>query len=65
MWTMSPEGVSVHASRVPRVAGSGGVEAFDQAGSIGHGEHVRAIIGTERLLAGVARRKAGQRGAER
>jgi len=24
MWTMSPEGVSVHASRVPRVAGSDG-----------------------------------------
>jgi fluoroacetyl-CoA thioesterase len=34
------------------------VEAFDEAGSIGHGEHVRAIVATERLLAGAARRKA-------
>ena len=33
------------------------VEAFDEAGSIGEGEHVRAIIATERLLAGAARRK--------
>jgi predicted thioesterase len=34
------------------------VEAFDDAGSIGEGEHLRAIISTERLLAGAARRKA-------
>lgn len=34
------------------------VEAFDEAGSIGEGEHWRAIINTERLLAGAARRKA-------
>ena len=33
------------------------VEAFDEGGSIGEGEHVRAIISTERLLAGAARRK--------
>jgi len=34
------------------------VEAFDDAGSIGTGEHVRAIVGTERLLTGAARRMA-------
>lgn len=34
------------------------VEAFDEAGAIGEGEHLRAIIATERLLAGAARRKA-------
>jgi len=33
------------------------VEAFDEAGSIGGGEHTRAIISTERLLAGAAKRK--------
>lgn len=33
------------------------VEAFDEAGSIGEGEHVRAIVATERLVAGAARRK--------
>ena len=33
------------------------VEAFDEAGSIGSGEHTRAIVSTERLLAGAARRK--------
>ena len=33
------------------------VEAFDEAGSIGIGEHTRAIVSTERLLAGAARRK--------
>ena len=33
------------------------VEAFDETGSVGEGEHVRAIIATERLLAGAARRK--------
>jgi len=32
------------------------VEAFDEAGSIGDGEHVRAIVAIERLLAGAARR---------
>lgn len=34
------------------------VEAFDEGGSIGEGEHVRAIISSERLLAGAARRKS-------
>ena len=34
------------------------VEAFDEAGAIGEGEHLRAIIATERLLSGAARRKA-------
>jgi fluoroacetyl-CoA thioesterase len=33
------------------------VEAFDDAGPIGEGEHARAIISTERLLSGAARRK--------
>ena len=33
------------------------VEAFDEAGSIGDGEHTRAIISAERLLAGAAKRK--------
>ncbi len=33
------------------------VEAFDPAGSIGEGEHTRAIIGTDRLLAGAERRR--------
>jgi fluoroacetyl-CoA thioesterase len=33
------------------------VEAFDDAGPIGAGEHVRAIVATERLLAGAATRK--------
>ncbi len=32
-------------------------EAFDDAGSIGSGTHTRAIVATERLLAGAARRK--------
>jgi fluoroacetyl-CoA thioesterase len=34
------------------------VEAFDDAGPIGQGEHTRAIVSTERLLAGAAKRKA-------
>jgi fluoroacetyl-CoA thioesterase len=34
------------------------VEAFDDAGPIGEGEHTRAIIATERLMAGAARRTA-------
>jgi fluoroacetyl-CoA thioesterase len=33
------------------------VEAFDDAGPIGGGEHTRAIIDEERLLSGAARRK--------
>jgi predicted thioesterase len=33
------------------------VEAFDDAGPIGEGTHVRAIISNERLLAGAAKRK--------
>lgn len=33
------------------------VEAHDEAGSIGIGEHTRAMVSTERLLAGAARRK--------
>ncbi|GMW07456.1 MAG: hotdog domain-containing protein [Gammaproteobacteria bacterium] len=35
------------------------VEAFDAAGPIGAGEHSRAIVATERLLAGAARRRPG------
>lgn len=34
------------------------VEAFDDAGPIGEGEHLRAVIATERLLAGAAKRRA-------
>jgi predicted thioesterase len=33
------------------------VEAFDEAGPIGEGEHVRAVVTAERLEAGAARRK--------
>lgn len=33
------------------------VEAFDPAGMVGEGEHVRAIIATDRLLAGAERRR--------
>lgn len=33
------------------------VEAFDETGPIGEGEHVRAIISSERLLASAAKRK--------
>ena len=32
------------------------VQAFDDAGLIGEGEHTRAIISTERLMAGAAKR---------
>ena len=35
------------------------VEAFDDAGPIGCGEHSRAVIDTERLLQGAARRGPG------
>ncbi len=34
------------------------VEAFDDAGSIGSGEHARAIVTTSRLLAGAAKRRS-------
>jgi predicted thioesterase len=33
------------------------VQTFDDAGPIGEGEHTRAIIDAERLVAGAARRK--------
>ena len=33
------------------------VEAFDDAGPIGDGEHLRAVVGTDRLLAGAEKRK--------
>lgn len=36
------------------------VEAFDEAGPIGGGEHVRAIVSNERLLSGAAKRKLNQ-----
>jgi predicted thioesterase len=35
------------------------VEAFDAGGLIGEGEHTRAIVSTERLLAGAFSRNAG------
>lgn len=34
------------------------IQAFDDAGPIGEGRHVRAIVSTERLLAGAAKRRA-------
>jgi predicted thioesterase len=34
------------------------VEAFDEAGPVGAGEHTRAIVSTERLLTGASKRKA-------
>lgn len=33
------------------------VEAFDEAGSIGEGEHTRAVVTTERLIAGAEKRR--------
>jgi fluoroacetyl-CoA thioesterase len=39
------------------------VEAFDDAGPVGEGEHTRAIISTERLLQGAAKRSAGRKNA--
>jgi len=33
------------------------LEAFDEAGPIGDGEHTRAVIDTERLMLGAARRR--------
>jgi predicted thioesterase len=33
------------------------VQAFDEAGPVGEGEHTRAIISSERLLSGAAKRK--------
>lgn len=33
------------------------VEAFDDAGPIGEGEHTRAIVGLERLMAGAEKRR--------
>ena len=33
------------------------VEAFDESGPIGEGEHTRAVIDTERLLGGAERRR--------
>jgi predicted thioesterase len=33
------------------------VEAFDEAGRVGGGEHPRAIVATERLLASAAKRR--------
>ena len=39
------------------------VEAFDDAGPVGDGEHSRAIIETERLLQGAAKRGAGRKNA--
>jgi predicted thioesterase len=37
------------------------VQAFDDAGPIGEGEHARAIIDAERLVTGAARRKQDAR----
>ena len=37
------------------------VEAFDEAGSIGDGEHTRAVVLTDRLIAGAEKRRRGAR----
>jgi len=37
------------------------VEAFDDAGPIGSGQHLRAIVSTERLLSGARRRMESPR----
>jgi fluoroacetyl-CoA thioesterase len=36
------------------------VVAFDEAGVIGNGHHTRAIVSTDRLLAGAAKRRSSQ-----
>jgi fluoroacetyl-CoA thioesterase len=35
------------------------VEAFDRGGLVGEGEHTRAIVGTDRLIAGASARNRG------
>ena len=58
----TPVGCRVHA--VATFEGMEGkmyrfrIEAFDEAGPIGDAEHTRAIIATDRLMAGAAKRKA-------
>lgn len=55
--------VGGHVSAVATYLGADGrlfkfkVEAFDDAGPIGDGEHNRAIVTTVRLVAGAAKRK--------
>lgn len=34
------------------------VEAFDEAGAVGEGEHLRAVVATARIVAGAERRRA-------
>jgi predicted thioesterase len=34
------------------------VAAFDEAGPIGEGEHLRAVVATDRLLQGAERRRS-------
>jgi predicted thioesterase len=41
------------------------VEAYDDAGPIGSGEHTRAIVTTSRLLAGAAKRRHAVRSVDR
>ncbi|HWH40822.1 MAG TPA: thioesterase [Usitatibacter sp.] len=59
--------VGGHVRAVATYAGPEGklhrfrVEAFDDAGPIGAGEHTRAIIAAQRLEAGAARRRAPAR----
>ena len=38
------------------------VEAFDEAGAIGSGDHLRAIVNTERLVSGARKRIDAVRG---
>ncbi len=60
----TPVGCQVRA--VAKYLGSEGklhrftVEAFDEAGPIGAGEHTRAVINQDRLLAGAERRKSNK-----
>ena len=39
------------------------VEAYDEAGLIGDGDHSRAVVDTERLMSGAERRRGGAAGS--
>jgi fluoroacetyl-CoA thioesterase len=60
---MAPTPVGATARAVATYLGPEGklfrfkVEAFDDAGIVGSGEHTRAIISTERLMVGAERRR--------
>jgi len=58
----TPPGLRVHC--VATYTGRAGklyafdIEAFDEAGPIGSARHTRAIVSTERLMAGAAKRRS-------